>query len=149
MWNVHYPEWLECYPRETYEITYGSINFKLFRTMHIPDYPGSWQNSFWSCGLIIDDRIMFSGDTRFDQDLIDSFTRLFDLEMIFHDCQLFTGGVHAGIEELNTLDKDIKKKMVLVHYGDNWKDYEEKVPEYGFHSLGRQWHFYDFPVGPA
>ncbi len=149
MWNVIYPNWLECYPRETHEVTLGSINIKMFRTKHIPDYPGSWQNSFWSCGIIIDDRVMFTSDTRFDRDLIDSFSERFDLEMIFHDCQFFTGGVHAGIEELNTLPSDIKEKIILVHYSDNWERFEDKVAEYGFHSLGRKWQYYDFPMSKS
>jgi ribonuclease BN (tRNA processing enzyme) len=144
MWNIITPEWLECYPRETHEVDIGPINLKLFRTMHIPDHPGSWQNSFWSCGLIIDDRVMFTSDTRFDRELLDTFTETFKLEAIFHDCQFFTGGVHASLDELNTLPPEMKKKMILVHYGDNWEDFENKVKEYGFAGLGKQWKYYDF-----
>ncbi|TFG63632.1 MAG: MBL fold metallo-hydrolase, partial [Spirochaetales bacterium] len=70
MWEVILPEWLPGYPRETMEASVGGINLKIFRTKHIPDFPNSWQNSFWSCGLIIDDRVMFTSDTRFDLDLI-------------------------------------------------------------------------------
>jgi len=35
--------------------------------------------------------------------------------------QFFTGGVHAGIDELVKLPARIKKRVILVHYGDNWK----------------------------
>jgi len=145
MWEVVYPEWQECYPRETHEIDVGPVNLKLFRTMHIPDHPGSWKNSFWSCGLIIDNKVMFTSDSRFDLELLETFTSSFDLEVIFHDCQFFTGGVHASLDELNTLPSEMKKKMILVHYGDNWEDFEGKVKEYGFHSLGKQWQYYNFP----
>jgi ribonuclease BN (tRNA processing enzyme) len=144
MWKVIRPHWLPAYPRETHEADIGSINLKMFRTMHIPDMTGSWQSSFWSCGLIVDNPIMFTSDTRFDPELIDTFTENFDLEYIFHDCQFFTGGVHAGLDELATLPSSVKERMILTHYGDNWKDMEKKVKEYGFHSLAKQWHHYLF-----
>ena len=144
MWNIIRPRWLSSYPRETHEVDIGSINFKMFRTMHIPEQPDSWQSSFWSCGLVIDDRIMFTSDTRYDPDLIKSFSKMFDFEAIFHDCQFFTGGVHAGIDEIAQFPKTIKKKMYLMHYGDNWEDQIEKVDSSGFAGLAKQWHFYDF-----
>ncbi len=144
MWNVTHPKWLNNYPRDTFEANVGSINLKIFRSMHIPDNADSWQTSFWSTGLIIDNRIMFSGDTRFDPELVQSFSKKFKLGAIFHDCQFFTGGVHAGLEELRGLPARIKKKMFLLHYGDNWEDWEEKVKKYGFKGLCRQWCFYNF-----
>lgn len=144
MWEVIRPNWLESYPRETHEANVGSINVKFFRTMHIPDWPDNWQSSFWSCGVLIDDRVMYTCDTRFDSDLIFSFENLFEPEIIFHDTQFYNGGVHAGIDELATFPADIKKKMILVHYGDNWEDYESKVKEYGFKALGLEWCYYDF-----
>ena len=144
MWDIVRPTWLESYPRETHEAKVGSINVKFFRTMHIPDQPDNWQSSFWSCGALIDDRVMYTCDTRFDQDLIYSFENLFEPEIIFHDCQFYSGGVHAGIDELNTFPPEIKKKMLLVHYGDNWETQEERVKECGFKGLGQQWTFYDF-----
>ena len=144
MWSIIRPSWLPAYPRETHEATIGSINVKMFRTMHIPDMTGSWQSSFWSCGIIIDNRIMFTSDTRFDPDLINSFTENFDLEYIFHDCQFFTGGVHAGLEEIATLPEAVKERMILTHYGDNWKEQEKKVADHGFYGLAKQWHHYLF-----
>lgn len=144
MWDVIRPTWLPDYPRETYEANVGSINVKMFRTMHIPDNPPDWQSSFWSCGLLIDDRVLFTGDTRLDRDLIESFDKMFKPEAIFHDCQFFTGGVHAGIDELAAFTKTIKKKTTLVHYGDNWEQYTKKVKEAGFAGLAEQWQFYVF-----
>ncbi len=143
-WKVIRPEWLKNYPRETFETSIGSINIKMFRTKHIPDTSKSWETSFWSCGLIIDDRVMFTSDTRYDDELIVSYDKLFKLENIFHDCQLFTGGVHASLDELNGLPPEIKAKTVLTHYGDNWETYEERVKDYGFIGLGRQHVYYQF-----
>ncbi len=144
VWNIIKPEWLESYPRETLETNLGELNIKMFRTMHIPDNAKSWHNSFWSCGLVLDNRILYTSDTRYDPELIESFDGIFDLEFIFHDCQFFSAGVHAGIEELKNLPTQIKKKMILMHYGDNWRDFEKKVKKYGFCGLAKQWHFYDF-----
>ena len=145
LWEIRRPIWLESLPRETHEATVGSINVKFFRTMHIPDWPDNWQSSFWSCGVLIDDRVMYTCDTRFDPDLVYSFENLFEPEIIFHDCQFFTGGVHAGIDELSTFPPEIKKKMLLVHYGDNWEEHEQKIKDNGFKGRGLQWTYYDFP----
>ncbi len=144
MWHTIRPKWLPPYPRETHETNIGGINLKTFRTMHTPDGAADWESSFWSCGMIIDNRVMFTSDTRFDADLFKNYCPHFDLEVIFHDCQFFTGGVHAGIDELNTLPAEIKKKIILTHYGDDWEDYREIVKNYGFHSLAKQWHYYNF-----
>jgi ribonuclease BN (tRNA processing enzyme) len=144
LWHTIRPQWRPEYPRETHEASIGGINLKLFRTKHTPDNSPDWESAFWSCGVVIDDRILFTSDTRFDQELFDRYCPRFDLEFIFHDCQFFTGGVHAGIDELNTLPADTKKKMILTHYGDNWEDFEATVKAYGFFDLARQWHFYNF-----
>ena len=132
------------FPRETQEIQVGSINLKIFRTKHIPDTPDSWHCSFWSCGLIIDGRIMFTSDTRYDENLIFEYASMYDLEYIFHDCQFYSGGVHANLDELSRLPEETKAKMILMHYGDNWKDYEKEVKRQKFIGLAKQWHFYTF-----
>lgn len=146
MWTIHRPLWLTGFPRETYEFQAGSIHVKIFRTMHTPGTAPSWMESFWSTGLIIDDHVLFTGDTKFDPDLIEDYSRLFDLDYIFHDCQFFPpGGVHASIEELNNLSPKLKAKMILMHYGDDWEKQMEKVLAYGFQGLAQQWVYYDFP----
>jgi ribonuclease BN (tRNA processing enzyme) len=143
-WNIIRPKWLPGYPRETWEANLGNINLKIFRTKHVPDNARNWDTSFWSSGIIIDNRILFSADTLFDPDLIDSYEKLFPIEVIFHDCQFFKGGVHASLEELKNLPCSIKAKMILTHYGDDWKKFEKKVKEYGFAGLGKQQVFYQF-----
>lgn len=131
-WEVIRPQWLPDYNRETFGADVGGINIKIMRTKHIPDSSSDWQSSFWSCGVIIDDRVFFTSDTRFDQDLVDYYESKFNFEAIFHDCQFFTGGVHASIEELKVLSAETKKKMFLTHYGDNWEDFEARIKDYGF-----------------
>ncbi len=143
-WNVIRPQWLPDYARETFAARIGSINIKIMRTKHIPDSSSDWQSSFWSCGIIIDDRIFFTSDTRFDYDLVDYYENRFNFEAIFHDCQFYTGGVHASLEELNGLPVEIKNKIFLTHYGDNWEEFESSIAEYGFAGLARHHVFYTF-----
>ena len=142
--EVNRPLWLPDYPRETFEASVGGINIKMMRTKHIPDSSSDWQSSFWSCGIIIDNRILFTSDTRYDPELVNYYNSRFNLETIFHDCQFFTGGVHAGIDELKQLPEDVKKKMLLSHYGDNWEDFEKVAASYGFAGLALQHVFYTF-----
>ena len=143
-WNIIRPQWLPDYPRETFSARLGKIDIKMMRTKHIPDSSYDWQSSFWSCGVIIDERILFTSDTRYDYDLIDFYEKKFKLEAIFHDCQFFTGGVHASLEEIKEFPPDIKSKMYLTHYGDNWEEFEDKVEKYGFAGLAKQHVYYVF-----
>jgi ribonuclease BN (tRNA processing enzyme) len=144
MFNVIRPSALSAFKRETQEVNIGSINIKIFRTKHIPDSSDNWENSFWSCGLIIDNRIMFTSDTRFDEDLLTQYDQIFNFETIFHDCQFFTGGVHASLDEISALPVSLKKRMALMHYGDDWEKYEDRIKKEQFYGLVRQHQFYDF-----
>ncbi|MFN3237132.1 MAG: MBL fold metallo-hydrolase [Pseudomonadales bacterium] len=145
LWEVIRPTRVKGYQRETWEANIGSINVKMPRTMHYPDSAESWKESFWSCGVTIDDRILFTSDTRFDQDLLEEFDDQCHFDLIFHDCQLFTGGVHASLNELKTLPMHLKQRTVLMHYGDNWRDFEQEALDAGFHSWARQGALYNFP----
>ena len=126
----------------------GGINLKLFRTKHFPDSAASWRTSAWSCGVLIDERILFTSDTRFDPALLAEFDGKYNPEIIFHDCQLFTGGVHTGIEELSTLPTTLKEKLILVHYGDQWQTFKGFARKAGFHSWAKQGHRYRFDPSP-
>jgi len=145
-WQVHRPEWKPGFPRETYEFQVGSIRLQAFRTMHVPGSAAGWSQSFWSTGLVIDGRVLYTGDTRFDPALLDEAGERHDIEAVFHDCQ-FTppGGVHASLDELRTLPADLKRKMVLMHYGDDWEAHRDRVEEGGFWGLAPQWAYLDFP----
>ena len=144
LWRTTRPRKLKGYPRETFEANVGSINIKMPRTLHFPDSATTWRDCAWSCAVIIDEKILFTSDTRFDPDLVLDFDKLYDLEIIFHDCQMFTGGVHASLEELMTLPKDIRQKTVLMHYGDNWRNFRSRACEGNFHSWAKEGHTYNF-----
>ena len=144
LWHVIDPVLTQHGGRDTWEANVGSINIKLPRTMHYPDSATSWKESFWSTAVIIDDRILFTSDTRFDQEFLQTFDEEFNFDHIFHDCQLFTGGVHSSLQELMTLPDRIKQKTLLMHYGDNWRDFEKDGLNAGFHSWVKQGHNYIF-----
>ncbi len=145
LWTPIRPELVRNFPRETWHAKVGSIDIKMPRTKHYPPDAASWKDSFWSVGVIIDDRILFTSDTRFDQDLLESFDGIFDFEVIFHDCQLFTGGVHTSLDEICTLPVHLRERIILMHYGDEWQDYQDQARDAGIHSWAKQGHAYTFP----
>ena len=144
LWHVLRPEKLQGYPRETWGIDVGSINVKTPRTLHYPDTAKTWEECAWSCAVIIDDRILFTSDMQFDPDFIRDYDDRFNFEIIFHDCQMFTGGVHASLDELCSLPDDFRSRIILMHYGDNWRDFQGQAREAGFHSWAKQGHTYTF-----
>jgi ribonuclease BN (tRNA processing enzyme) len=144
-WEPLRPSLMKDAPRETWACRLGDLDIKLPRTKHFPDNAKSWRDSFWSCGLILDERVLFTADTRFDPELVLEFDRRYRFEIIFHDCQFFNGGVHASLDELCTLPEEIRRKTVLMHYGDNWQQFEARALAAGFHSFARQSHYYLFP----
>jgi ribonuclease BN (tRNA processing enzyme) len=124
-------------------VSFEGIDIKLFRTKHIPENSQTWKDSFYSIGVMIDERILYSGDTRFDPELIDFMLKKFPtIEYIFHDCQFFTGGVHAGYDELLAIDPLIRRKMFLCHYGDNYSSVRPQKD--GFAGLVLQGRYYHF-----
>jgi mRNA degradation ribonuclease J1/J2 len=145
--DVDRPEPLPGMPRECYAVRVGGIELVMFRTRHIPDSARDWTESVWSTGIVVDRRVMFTGDTRFDPELLESFDALYPLEVVFHDCQLFTGGIHASIDELSTLPEGLRKRMMLVHYGDGWEASLPKVASGGFRGIVEQQVIYRFQAG--
>ena len=111
--NAVRPEWKTFQPREVFKVNYGDISLEMFRTNHVPEQSKSWEASFISYGLFVDDHVFISMDTKFDQSLINMYESR--SSVMFHDVQFFPGAVHAYLEELKTLPKEIKEKMYLMH----------------------------------
>ena len=145
LWQPLRPKLMPRSPRETWEIDVGSINIKLPRTKHFPDTAPTWKESFWSVGVIIDNRILYTSDTRFDRDLLESFDDIYNFDIIYHDTQMFTGGVHASLDELKELPDRLRAKIILMHYGDNWKTREQEALDAGFHSWAIEGYTHTFP----
>lgn len=100
------------------------LDILLFRTMHVPDSAPSWRESIWSCGLVIDGRVLYTGDTRFDRAVVERFGA--EAETIFHDCQSFQGGVHSSIHELATYPAEVRARMLLSHLDDGMAEVDPK-----------------------
>jgi ribonuclease BN (tRNA processing enzyme) len=131
-------------PRELSTVRLGDLEIHLFRTMHIPDSAKGWDDSFPSYGMVLDRKVLFTSDTRFDPDLLTWAEATWPLERIFHDVQMFTGGVHAGIDELATLPPATKAKTLLMHYGDKGLEARDKALSLGFAGMAEQWATYRF-----
>lgn len=116
------PTWKTYQPRQIFILDYEGIKIELFRTKHIPDSAPTWEASFISYGLFIDDRVFVSMDTRFDQELIDMYEE--KSEVMFQDVQFFDEGVHAPLSMLKGLPSKVKSKMFLMHYSDDWAKHE-------------------------
>lgn len=105
-------------PFEMFEINVGPINLKLFRTRHVTTRQNSLKNSMVSYGVLIDNTVLFSGDTQFNKEQLEWLLNKYPIDTIFHDCDFsgYSEGVHASYKQLKTLDAAIKSKMLLVHY---------------------------------
>ncbi|NIP99765.1 MAG: MBL fold metallo-hydrolase [Nitrospinaceae bacterium] len=121
------PQNMEIEGRKFWVYRHGPIEIVLMRTRHFPDTAVSVDESQWCCGVYLNRRVWISGDTMFDWDYVMRFAE--PAEVLFHDCQLFTGGVHASYEELMTLPREARKKISLYHYGDNFDRPETWVRE--------------------
>jgi ribonuclease BN (tRNA processing enzyme) len=136
------PDWVRAQPRELYQVTIENIHLQIFRTIHIPGDVMKWEEAFWSSGLLVDHRVLFTADTRFDPVLFELFGNG-TIETIFHDCQLFDPGtVHATYNELKTLSPGIKRRMHLTHYNDSFGDYDPAAD--GFVGFAKPWHLYSW-----
>lgn len=136
------PKLISKKPRPLLETNVGNINLKIFRTKHIPNDVLSWREAFYSVGVLVDERILFTGDTQFDSELLDWMNASYKIEYIFHDCQFFPGGVHADYGDLKLLSPDVKSKIILCHYTDNFKKIDAKADDFfGFAERGV---FYNF-----
>ncbi len=116
--DVLRPRTQQIHGRKVWVYQHGPMEIMIMRTRHFPDTAVSVDESQWCSGVFINRRVWISGDTMFDQEYPQRFAE--DAEVMFHDCQLFHGGVHASYQELMTLPEDIRKKMFLYHFGDNW-----------------------------
>lgn len=144
-WKVVRPKRIGGTERAMYSVRVGGIKLDLFRTKHFPEQSDTWRDSTFSVGAVIDDRVLFTGDTQYDPALIAEMEGRYQLDVIFHDVQFFTGGVHASLEEISNLPAASKEKTYLMHYSDSFQEYEGRAAEAGFAGFARQWTYYDFP----
>jgi ribonuclease BN (tRNA processing enzyme) len=107
------------------EIKEDDLVVRIFAANHIPDTAATVEESVYTTGLVVDGRVLISGDTKFDIAMIQRLAP--QCEVIFHDCQHFPGGVHANYQQLKTLAPEIKAKMTLYHLSDGMLDIDVKA----------------------
>jgi ribonuclease BN (tRNA processing enzyme) len=114
--EVKNPRKLDGYGVDSWEFNVGSIRVQTFVVKHVPDSAKRVTEAMYSVGMIIDDRVYISGDTRFDETTTLRFGD--HCELCLHDCQDFPAGVHANYDEVLTLPSRIRKKTLLYHLSD-------------------------------
>lgn len=113
---------------------HGGLSVEIIATSHIPGKP--------SFSLMINGHLYYSGDCRFNPELLEKLIRLHPCDVILHDCQLQPPGtVHASLEELLTLPLEIQEKMYLMHYGDQMEAYIGKTGSMRFIEQHRTYPF--------
>lgn len=99
----------------------GSVEITSFRTPHIPGRP-----SFgYSLRETLTGRTaMFTCDSQLSMRNLSKYGK--GAEIIFHDCQLDGNaeGIHALLDDLVKIPEEYRSKIHLVHYGDEWRNYE-------------------------
>lgn len=138
------PKKIKKSPRPFFEVNVGSINLKLFRTKHLFTKKDTWRSAYYSVGVLIDDRILFSGDTQADKEVIDWLTSEFKIDYIFHDCQFANNAVHTSFEELcRIIPRSYREKTFLCHYSDNADQKNSLVLSEGFAGCVQRGVYYD------
>lgn len=131
-------------PFEMHEIQVGEINLKIFRTLHVTTKSGSYKKAQYSQGIIIDDRILYTADSQFNENQLKWILQNYEIEAVFHDCDVkgTSRDVHAPYECLKTLDSEIKNKMFLCHC--SIKVENAQLESDGFAGLVEAGIYYDF-----
>jgi ribonuclease BN (tRNA processing enzyme) len=114
----------------------GSAEITPFPTPHVAGRP-SW-------GFRIHDRAtgktaLFTCDSCFEPANLEALGA--DANLIFHDCQFAANGahIHATLEELLTLPTMWQERILLVHYGDDWRRYAGKTGQMDFACQGQSY----------
>ena len=91
---------------------FGGLRVEVFPVQHVPSRP--------SYGIILDGRIFYTSDCVFNRAQIEGYFEQ-GASVVFHDVSFeppYVGAVHASIDELLTLPKQMAENMVLMHYAD-------------------------------
>jgi ribonuclease BN (tRNA processing enzyme) len=122
--------------RDVYSFKVPGFTVEAFRTMHTPAAATSAMESAWSTGLLINNRIWISGDTRFDSELLAAYAP--HATVMIHDAtQWDLDPVHAPLGKLATLPISTKGKMWLTHLatGSDTEEFNTLVKSKGFRGL--------------
>lgn len=102
-----------------------SLSLELIQTPHIPGKA--------SYSLYINGEIFYSADKTFQPDLLTRLIQERNCRKILHEVQLTGQGVvHTTLDELLTLPPEIRKKTLLMHYGDEMESFIGRTAEMEF-----------------
>lgn len=96
-----------------------------------------------SChGLVIDDRIYVTTDTRFEPEKLDLIVNKFNVEAIFHDCSFVPTMhvLHSTYDELSTLPEDLRQILQCTHYED-WGTTDGKETKLALAEAGKKYRY--------
>lgn len=114
--------------------------FYLQKTDHVPE-----MNSF---GLIVDSHFYFSGDSNVNLTDLEHIIKMYNVKTIFHDCHLWDLDIasHASLKDIQSLPKNIRDTIILMHYHDGYYEEHQKVQLEGKESVSlvRSLHPYTF-----
>ena len=109
------------------EFEYHGVQLAYFQNRHTPGKI--------SYGLWINERLLFSGDTRAIPEIVERFNP----DVILHDSTLSEWNpVHASVTELLESYPDaVRRRMYLMSYEDHWEEYQAQI-ETEFAGFARQ-----------
>lgn len=100
------------------EFAIGDVIFQLVQTRHLP--------GMISHGLLAAPYFYFSGDTSLDRSFVETVGE--NVQLIFHECHLQTDNLpsHTSLDEIMSLKEDVRSKIVLMHYVDDYADRQRR-----------------------
>ncbi len=136
---------IQSKPFDIFHVVFGTMDLKLFRTRHVTTRLDSLKNSQVSYGILIDEKILFTGDTQFNEPQLRFLLNKYKtIEYIFHDCDVsgYSAGVHAAYDQLCSLPPEIRSKTYLCHYSEAVNEIDALVD--GFAGLAKPGVYYNF-----
>jgi ribonuclease BN (tRNA processing enzyme) len=131
----------ECVDKEEQHFFFNDVMFSVYPTIHIKN-----KKSF---GLIIGeyDYVIYTADSLLNKDLM-TISVEDGCQIIFHDCQFAhnEGRVHASLRDLMELERNVRERISIMHYGDNLEEYYLDIKESGLRITARNVE-YEFEVG--
>ena len=106
---------------KVYKIRFKSHDFLFVKTKHIPG-----MLSFGVMFNINTKKVFYTSDIIFDPEFLMLVNNKYTPSVIIHDCKTDASDekVHASYRRLKTLPVELKKKMLLIHYDDNFIQFD-------------------------
>ncbi len=115
---------------------FKSHKFTFVKTKHVP--------GMLSYGVIFamnGKRVFYTSDTAFDPELLAYVNENYTPSLIIHDCKTDHEDeeVHATYKQIATLPLKLKRKILLIHYDDNYSQIDPKLDGFiGFAQTGEK-----------